>query len=177
MIRVAVLTVLLSTVMLATGCMSFSDRSFQPVTRDIRAQVPGLEMRREFALSVGAMMMNTVDLLVLDNSFDFSAVDKVQIAVYEVAYSVALSNLDVEKSLQARNPGLTWETVVRVREERENTWVLVGIDESRGSIESVSIMVMERNELVLIHVDGDLTEMIELAFDPVRGKPGAFHFS
>ena len=171
----AVLLILL--LFFVTGCMSFSDRSFRPVKREISAQIPGLNLRKEFAVSIGSAMFNTIDAITIGSEFDFSSIDKVQVAVYEVAYSVDLTGLDVERSLMARDPALSWQTVVKVRKEGEYTWIAVGINEKKASIEAVSVLAMEQGELVLINVNGELEEMIEFAFNPVKGKRGAVNFS
>ena len=168
---------LLAVLGLGTGCMSFSDRSFRPVTEEITRQAPQLQLRKEFALSLGATLINTLDVLTIGSSFDFSDVDKVQLAVYEIPSDADLSEVDVEQSLRARDHTLTWETVVKVKEPHERTWVLIGIDERRQTIKAVSILSMEQGELVLLHVDGELEKMIEFAFDPVRGERGGFTFS
>ena len=172
MIKSTVIRSLLAALLLAsgTGCLSFSDRGFMPVTREISRQAPQLELRKEFALSIGAGLINTIDLLAVGSEFDFSDVDKVQLAVYEIPYEVEFPELDVAVSLGARDPSLSWEIVVQAREEGERTWVLMGIDQRRQTVEAVSIMVMQQGELVLIHVDGELQEMIEFAFRPARGK-------
>jgi hypothetical protein len=162
---------------LTNGCMSFSDRGFAPVTDAIARQAPGLQLRKEFAVSIGSALINTLDLITVGSEFDFSKVDKVQVAVYEIALDSDLSGIDVEDSLRARDRTLTWETVVKVKETSERTWVLIGINEQFQSIEAVSVFSMEQGELVLIHVDGELQQMIEFAFDPVRGDPGSFSFS
>ena len=155
-----------------TGCMSLSDRSFTPVMQEIATQLPELEMRKEFAMSIGSAMFNAIDVIAIGSEFDFSAVDKMQIAVYEVAYGADLSELDVEKSLMARDPTLSWQTVVKVREEDESTWVMVAVNETRNTIEAVSIMVLEQGELVLINVTGELQDMIEFALNPARKAGG-----
>ena len=164
----------LTVVGLSTGCMSFSDRDFAPVTDEIVRQAPQLQLRKEFAISIGSALINTVDVLAVGSEFDFSDVDKVQVAVYEIPFDSDLSQFDVEDSLRARDRSLTWETVVKVKESFERTWVLVGINEQRQSIEAVSVLNLELGELVLIHVDGELEQMIKFAFDPVRGERGAF---
>jgi hypothetical protein len=166
-----------SGIALTNGCMSFSDRGFAPVTDEIARQAPGVQLRKEFAVSIGPALINAVDLITVGSEFDFSKVDKVQVAVYEIAFDSDLSGIDVEDSLRARDRSLTWETVVKVRETFERTWVLIGINEQFQRIEAVSVFSMEQGGLVLIHVDGELEEMIEFAFDPVRGNPGGFSFS
>ena len=161
-------------IVLLNSCMSFSDRSFNPVKREIRSQIPDLDLEKEFAVSIGPAMFNAFDAITVGSDFDFSSIDKVQIAVYEVDYSADLRELDVEKSLMARDPRLNWQTVVKVKKQGEFTWVVIGIDEGKNSIEAVSILVMEQNELVLINVNGELEEMIEFAFTPVQGHKGVF---
>ena len=173
-LKIVVLSLIL---LLISSCMSFSDRSFKPVKREIVAQLPGLDLRKEFAISIGPVMFNTIDAISIGSEFDFSSIHKVQVAVYEVAYTADLSGLDVERSLMARDPGLSWQTVVKVREDSQYTWIAVGINENKASIEAVSVLSMERGELVLINVNGDLEEMIEFAFNSVKGKRGAVNFS
>jgi len=163
--------------LLVNGCMSFSDRSFRPVIREISAQIPNLNLRKEFALSIGSVMFNVIDAITVGSDFDFSSIDKVQIAVYEVGFSADLRKLNVEKALMARDPSLSWQTVIKIREEREYTWIVMGINENRASIEAVSILVMGQGELVLINLNGDLEKIIEFAFEPVKGKKGVIKFS
>ena len=66
---------------------------------------------------------------------------------------------------------------VRVREDGEHVWVFVGMDLDKQSLEAVSVFVVESEELVLINMDGDLNELLEHAFEPARGHPGAFSSS
>jgi len=58
---------------------------------------------------------------------------------------------------------------VKAREDRQFTWVALGINENKASIEAVSVLSMEQDELALINVNDDLEEMIEFAFNPVKG--------
>jgi hypothetical protein len=160
-----------------TGCVSFSDRSFRPVKRDIAAQLPELTLKKEFAMSMGSAMFNTIDFITIGSDFDFSSIDKVQIAVYEMKNTSDLRSLDVERSLMARNPDLNWQTVVKVRELDEYTWVMMGLNSDGNRIEALSILVMEQDELVLINVNGELEKMIEFAFEPIQGERGSVNFS
>lgn len=160
-----------------TACMSFSDRSFRPVKNEISKQYPELKLEKDFAVSVGATMFNTIDLFAFGSEFDFSSIDKVQVAVYSVSHVTDLSNLNIEQSLMARDRKLNWQTVAKVREAGQFTWVLVGVNEGRQSIDGVTILVLERNELVMINVRGDLKEMIEFAMKPVKGERGAVRIS
>ena len=46
-------------VVLSTGCMSFSDRGFDPVTEEIGRQAPQVHLRKEFAVSIGFLLKTT----------------------------------------------------------------------------------------------------------------------
>jgi len=37
------------------------------------------------------------------------------------------------------------------------------------------VFVFERDELVMINMDGDLNQMLEYAFEPARGHRGAYN--
>lgn len=77
-----------------------------------------------------------------------------------------------QESLLAKDASLTWERIVKVREEDEQVRVFVGINEKDFALEAVSVFVFERDELVIINMDGDLNQMLEYAFEPARGQRG-----
>ncbi|MCB1670181.1 MAG: hypothetical protein R3F41_16040 [Gammaproteobacteria bacterium] len=172
MSRIGLLGLVLTTV---TGCVSFSDRHFDPVTRELSRQAPELEMRKEFAISIGSTLINTVDLLAVGSELDFSSLDKVQVAIYRIPLDADLQHVDVTSSLAELNRSLTWDTVVRVRDPGEQTWVLMGMDERRQTIRAVSLMVVQQGELVLVHVDGEMEQMIDFALRPARERQGLSH--
>ena len=158
---------------LLNGCMTFSDRGFAPVRAELSRQLPELELNKEFAISIGSAMFHSLDLIAIGSDIDFSDFDKVRVAVYNISFERTVETTGIERSLAAIDPSLTWDTVVNVRERNERTWVLVGYNEDRRDVEKVSVMVLEQDELVLIHVDGDMEEIIQFAFEPVRGRRGA----
>lgn len=158
-----------------TGCMSFSDRPLRPVRNSIDQQLPEIRLEKEFAVSIGGGLFTFLDLITF-NEADLSDLDKVQVAVYDVhplENSADFSEAIFEESLRAKNDGLHWDTVVKVRSEGEQVWVLMGMNLERNVLEAVSVFVLQQSELVLIHVDGDLNDLIEFAMGPARGYPGA----
>ena len=169
------LTVLLLGIAVSS-CMSFSDRSMRPVRNSISEQMPEIRLEKEMAIAVGGGMFDFLDIVTF-NEADLSEVDHLQVAVYEVYPRGSDANFsdDVfQASLQAKDASLTWERIVRVREEGEQVWVYVGMDLERQSLDAVSVFVVEQDELVLINMDGELMELIEYAFEPARGHPGAY---
>lgn len=160
-----------------TACMSFNDRSFRGTRNSIVAQLPEITLEKEFAVSIGNGLLNFLNVVTLDK-IDISDLDHVQVAVYNVdsgATEVNFNNLDFAETLQSRGKNLHWETIVKVREEGEQVWVLVGMDLQRNSLNAVSVFVLEQDELVLINVDGDLNRMIEFALQPASGHRHSHH--
>jgi len=150
------------------ACMSFSDRSFRSTRNSIEAQVPNISLEKEFAISVGNSMLNFLDVVTL-NEADISELDHVQVAVYNVesaGQKIDFNDINFSDTLRSRGKNLHWETIVKVREEGEQLWVLVGMDLARNSLDAVSVFVLENSELVMINVDGDFDRMIEFALQP-----------
>ncbi|NQV70267.1 MAG: DUF4252 domain-containing protein [Pseudohongiella sp.] len=167
--------IMLAGLLILTSCMSFSDKSLRPVRDSITQQMPEIKLEKEFAVSFGGGVFNLIDVLTL-NAADVSDMDHVQVAVYKVSagrHDLDFDDLDFEESVQAKDGDLVWETIVRVRDEGEQVWVLVGMDSERNTLEAVAVFVLEEDELVLINVDGDLDRMIEFALQPAvehRGR-------
>ncbi len=170
---VIVLTLLSLTL---TACMSFSERRLRPVRESIEQQLPEIRLEKEIAIAVGGGMFNFLDLI-SHNEADLSEVDHLQVAVYEVfprrGYR-QFSDDVFHQSLNEKDGSLLWERIVKVNEEDEQVWVFVGMDMERESLDAVAVFVVERNELVMMNVDGELHELIRFAFAPARGKRGAY---
>ena len=150
------------------ACMSFSDRSFQSSRDSIERQVPDIRLEKEFAISIGNSMLGFLDVVSL-NEADISDLDHVQVAVYNVesgGQRIDFNDIDFSQTLRSRGENLHWETIVKLREDGEQVWVLVGMNLARNSLDAVSVFVLENSELTLINVDGDLDRMIEFALQP-----------
>ena len=150
------------------ACMSFSDRPFRSARNSIEAQVPAIRLEKEFAISVGNSMLSFLDVVSL-NEADISELDKVQVAIYNVesgGQEIDFNAINFSDTLRSRGENLHWETIVKVRKEGEQVWVVVGMDLERNSLDAVSVFVLENSELVMINVDGDFDHMIEFALQP-----------
>ena len=158
-----------------TSCMSFSDRPLRGVRNSITQQMPEIRLEKEFAVSMGGGIFDFLHVITL-NEADISEMEHVQVAVYKVdpgGGEIDFSTLNFEQTVLEKDSSLHWETIVRVRDEDEQVWVLVGMDLQRNSLEAVTVSVLDRDQLVLINVDGDLHEMLEFALEPAlrhRGK-------
>jgi len=115
--KVIVLTVLSS---LLANCMSFSDRAMRPVRNSITSQMPEIRPEKEMAVAVGGGVFNFLDVINSDD-VELSTVDHLQVAVYQVyprGGEVNFSDEMFQESLLAKDPTLTWERIVKVREEK-----------------------------------------------------------
>lgn len=156
------------------ACMSFSDRPFRSTRDAIAEQVPAIRLEKEFAMSIGNSMLGLLNVVAWDSS-ELADLDRVQVAVYNVmsdGQSIDFGDIDFSRTLRSRGKHLHWETIIKVRDEGEQVWVLVGMDIERNTLDAVSVFVLEKNELVLINVDGDLNRMIEFALRPASEHRG-----
>lgn len=169
--RVTLFAVLLSSSL--SSCMSFNDRDLRPVRNSITDQFPGLELKKEFAVSLGSSLFNLVDILTV-SAGDISELDEVDVAVYAITSVPSdfarFSDDSVERAVRKMNSRLEWDTIVRVNEDREQVWILVGLDVN--SIAAITVVSLEEDELVLVNVRGDLEELLDYAMAPARGHPG-----
>lgn len=152
------------------GCMSFSDRAMRPVANSIREQMPQIRLEKEFAVSLGSGMFNVIDLAT-GSTDDLSDMEHVHVAVYNVfskGKPIDFNLLNLEQTLLVRNSRLHWETIVRVRKADEQTWVLVGMDLEKQTLEEVAVFSLGSEELVLINVDGELDQLLRFAMQPAQ---------
>lgn len=170
---------LCSSLILITGCMSFTDRPFRSVRDSITTQMPDIRLEKEIGIAMGGGMFDFLDIVTL-NEADLSEIDHLQVAVYSIhprGEVVEFSDDIFLESLAAKNTGLTWDRIVKVKEDHEQVWIYVGMDLQNNSLEALSVFVLEHDELVLINLDGDLNEMIEYAMAPARGHRGVYKSS
>ena len=161
---------------LCTSCLSFTDRPFRPVRDSIAAQMPEISLQKEMGLVMGGGLFDFLDVVTL-NEADLSAVDHLQVAVYQVHPRGGYVNFTDETfaaSLQAKDASLVWERIVKVKQDDEQVWVYVGLNIEENMLEAVSVFVFQRDELVLINMDGDLSDMLKYAVSPAKGHRGVY---
>lgn len=162
--------------LLLTACMSFSDRPLRSVRNSIQEQMPEIRLEKEMAIALRSGMFDFLDLISQEEA-NLSEVEHLQVAIYEVIPRGGERNFSDEvfqRSLQEKDSSLQWERIVKVREEGEQVWVFVGMNLDEETLEAVSVFIVERDELVLINVDGDMHELLRYAFEPAKGRRGAY---
>ncbi|MEX0962433.1 MAG: DUF4252 domain-containing protein [Pseudohongiellaceae bacterium] len=161
---------LISVVIMAqlTACMSFSDKSFRHARHSLAQQLPDIRLEKEFALSVGNGFLGLLSF-VTEGDAAIVGLDHIQVAVYNVKSNgqhIDFNDVNFSAALDAHTARLHWETIVRVRDDGKQVWVLAGMDLERELLSAVSVFVLEGDELVLINADGDFNRMIEFALRP-----------
>lgn len=164
---------------LITGCMSFTDRPFRSVRDSLLTQMPEIRLEKEIGVAMGGGMFDFLDIVTF-NEADLSEIDHLQVAVYSIHPRGGIMEFSDDiflESLASKDAGLTWDRIVKVKEEYEQVWIYVGMDLQNNSLEALSVFVLEHDELVLINMDGDLNDMIEYAMAPARGHRGVYKSS
>jgi hypothetical protein len=168
-----------SSLIILSSCMSFTDRPFRSVRDSISQQMPDIRLEKKVGIAMGGGMFDFLDIVTF-NEADLSEIDHLQVAVYSIhprAGFVDFTDEIFQESLFAKDPDLTWDRIVKVKEEGEQVWIYVGIDTRNNSLEAISVFALENEELVLINLDGDFHNMIEFAMQPARGHRGVYRSS
>ena len=107
--------------------------------------MPNISLEKEFAILLGNSMLSFLDVVSL-NEAGFSELDYVQVAVYNAesgGQEIDFNEIGFSGMPQSTGKNLHWETLVKVREEGEQVWVLVGMELERNSLDAVSVFILE----------------------------------
>lgn len=148
-----------------SACVSFNDDHFDSVEDSLRGQMPDISLEKEMAIGLGSGLFNLVELID-DSDVDLSRINHVKVAIYQVSPRPGQERFNdavFNAALHSQNARLSWERIVRVRQEDEQVWIFAGLNERRQILEALTVFVLEESELVLINMDGDLGELIDYA--------------
>lgn len=156
--------------LLFSGCMSFNDDYFDPVTGAMRAQMPEITLEREMAMNFGSGFFNFVDLASL-GEVDIPDMENLRIAIYRVEPQAGYPDFPdsvFKQALDSQGDSLEWERIVRVREEGEQVWVFAGMDLRAQILDALCVFILQRDELVLINMEGEIEQLIDYALNTGR---------
>ncbi|HEX6791381.1 MAG TPA: DUF4252 domain-containing protein [Candidatus Krumholzibacteria bacterium] len=153
----------------APGC--FSSGELSGIRRDLQAQLPGSSFEKNIELSLGPIVLGMAKMVtaVVPGAHEarswLTGVSRVQIGVYDAAID-SMPGLRMPARLQSLlDDG--WETAVRVRDADEAVWLLYRPD--GDSVREIFVVVLDRNELVLVKAKGRLDRLIAAALDEAHG--------
>ncbi|MCP3957981.1 MAG: DUF4252 domain-containing protein [bacterium] len=169
----AILGCALLAALLLTGCKETPSAS--AVKWELERQVPGLSLERESHVRLGRFTMGLAKgilrMLPDEDEEDLriiSHVRRVDVATYRVVERPE-GEIDIPIRFEQRLADNGWETLARVREDDEQTWVLYHLDDSgKGSIDAMFVVTLDRWELAVVALEGRLDKVIAeaVADDP-----------
>jgi len=139
------------------SCISFHGPT--DLRRDL-TQATGVELERQSGVSVGPVGVMLARWFTEEEEVPLKGVRRVQVGVYEVTDS-GESGFDETRVLPPDLPG--WQTVVRVQDDDENVFVM--LHEKDEKIRGILVVVMDREEWVLVRIKGKLDHMVERAME------------
>lgn len=164
-IPIALFTVLLS------GCIY--SREIAHTRREIERTYPEARLHRQVVLNFGPGSLGLISLLthlVPDDDVRQVArylqdVEHVKLGVYEVEDMPALGDLNIASLDRLQRQG--WEVAVRTREADEAVWVLYR--ERGDSVRDLYFFVLNREDLVIARLRGDLRKLLQRAITDSDG--------
>ena len=141
---------------------------------ELERQLPGLRLESESHVRLGRFTLGIAKKIVRWASDEddedlriLRHVKRVNVATYRVASLPASGELELPSRFERRLAEKGWETMVREREDDEESWVLYRADAS-GAIHNLYVVELDEHELTVVDVAGRLDRVIAeaLADDP-----------
>ena len=151
---------------ICSGCVSLRTSELAEVRYEIEDAIPGTEFKKDTEISIGPVMMSLIraGARFAPDSEEWrpfiSGARRVQVAVYHAEYLPPDSHKSL--AMPSRLSDLLkregWELLFKSREKREVTWVLNRL--RREKVRNVFVVTLDKRELTLVNVEGDITQMI-----------------
>ena len=169
-------TSLLASVLLAAlplaGCREAP--SAAGLKQEIERQLPGLRLASESHVRLGRFTLGVAKKIIRWASDEddedlriLRHVKRVHVATYRVVSLPEAGELELPSRFERRLAEQGWETLVRQREDDEQSWVLYRAG-SGGAIRNLYVVDLDEHELTVVDVAGRLDRVIAeaLADDP-----------
>ena len=155
--------------LLLPGCV-FVSREFRSTRDSILDEIGNVEIKTEVQLQIGQGLLSLSRMIVFmaDHSREGAkAVDylrdvrNVQVGVYQLSKVNRNRPLVIPPGIQKKLSRKGYETMVKAKDRNSATWVMTKMQRKRLS--SLYVITIERDELVLVEVEGRLGKLIEKA--------------
>jgi len=143
--------------LLSSGCLWAP--GLERLKDEITVQIPGASFDKEVALTLGPMSLALARIAVrfvpeAQEAREYLGdVRRVELAVYKTKSLPDLDDLEVPIQLNNLLEN-GWEIAVTAREENELNWVLY--HETEGEVDSLCVVVLDLQNLVLAKIKGNL---------------------
>ena len=174
--KIGMLVLALAVPLLLGGC--FRARQLEAIAADIAFQHPEARFDREFSVSLGAFSLGLVKFGAgfVEEGREarkyMTGISKVQVAVYKVSRLSSLEDLEMPEVLSDLLDD-DWEVVVKSNQDDERVWILYREDDD--VIRDINMTVLDDEELVLLHVSGELNALLEAVVRDHGEITGAIH--
>jgi hypothetical protein len=149
-----------------SGCM-LPSREFCYIEHEIRKQISPAYVNTVFKFSFGPISLSTARMIANMADADDDAVmylreiQRVQVGVYEIRGTHKCSEFDIPRSVNEKLTELGWERFIRVKERDER--VQLYYRQVNKWVGSLYVVVLERDEMVIVEAIGNLERIIDKA--------------
>jgi hypothetical protein len=160
----------------APGC--FFDPDIDDVVGVIEAEIAPAEIHPETTVRVGRTLMSlarVISGLAPDEEARAAGrmlrgVREVHVGVYEVDGLRRGQDVHLPEKLKTRLYDEGWRTIVSMQSDETQLWLMAQARDSR--IHGAYVIVLERDELVVVKLRGNLSHTIDMAVrEALRGNP------
>ena len=152
-------TIVFCALFFLSGCMSFNPKSLRTAENALLDSNPGLELDTNFKFGLGPLTIDFIDFaLVHEKGLDVSKISRAEVAIYTVKNELIISDFNVpENAVNNRRCDIN-DVIVRVIEDTERVFISACVE--REEVKSLSILVVEPSEIVVVNVRGDFDALI-----------------
>lgn len=163
-------------VFLLPGCV-FISRDFRMTRNEILKEIGDVDIDTEVQLQIGPGLLSIGKMVASCTEIDDEAkeylrdIHNVQVGVYKLR-NVKKSRISIPKRIAKRLERKGYEPMVKVKERNEATWVMTKMKGNK--LRSLYVIALDREELVLVEVEGRLGKIVEKAIQEHGIKKGTF---
>ena len=171
-------TLLFSTIVIAlitvltSACGSWQGPGVHRVRQQIELQYPSAEFDLSTNIRLGRIstaLLRGIANMALDNSDPeermaqdmLRGMRRVHVAVYDVRGMPELEEVRAPHGIERLIDHSQWQVMVEAREQDSISWVLS--DTRHDAIRGLYVVALDRSELVLVRIDGNITEALAAA--------------
>lgn len=155
--------ILLGILLCFTGCKTSAD--FDYIENSIRSQIYPAKLDNDIKFSIGSLSMGMLNCFVTDEEEAdtyLKEIKSVQVGVYKIHETEKNGSLRIPNNVEKTLVDKGWEPFIRVHKKNGEN-VLLFYRQLSDNASSIYTIVLERDELVIVEVNGNLDSILEKA--------------
>jgi len=160
-----------------TGCLWTPELS--QIQGEIERQLPGAQFERDMGISLGPLSLGLARFATgfipvavapeAKEAHDYlQEVRRVQLALYNTLALPPLEEVRLPQHLRSRIVNEGWHLAVKKQTEAELVWVLTR--EESGLIRDIYVILLDREHLALVRVEGRMDQLLAKAMENRAGE-------